>query len=187
MKASPVKASSPATHHTSPFPVIADQVSLSTLRPPTGLLSRAWGWIQARQLARSDTKRLRVAETVSLGEKRFVAVVQVDGRHFLLAGGPTNIALLAQLDDKEPFQEVLKKTMTVASKPPAKRKRPAKRPANHGTLRVEPANPPMSRFNGTETFGDVLQGTMTGAGKQSAKHGRKQNAPPATSPTEHYA
>ena len=54
-----------------------------------------------------------MAETVSLGEKRFVAVVQVDGRHFLLAGGPTNIALLAQLDTKEAFEDVLKKTLTI--------------------------------------------------------------------------
>ena len=66
-----------------------------------------------------------MAETVSLGEKRFVAVVQVDGRHFLVAGGPTNIALLAQLDANEPFEDVLKKTMTVPGKQTAKRKRPA--------------------------------------------------------------
>ena len=55
-----------------------------------------------------------MAETVSLGEKRFVAVVQVDGRHFLLAGGPTNIVLLAQLDAKDAFEDVLKKTLTVS-------------------------------------------------------------------------
>ncbi len=66
-----------------------------------------------------------MAETVSLGEKRFVAVVQVDGRHFLLAGGPTNIVLLAQLDAKEAFEDVLKKTLTVPAKQVAKRKRPA--------------------------------------------------------------
>ena len=53
-----------------------------------------------------------MAETVSLGEKRFVAVVQVDGRHFLLAGGPSNIVLLAQLDAKDAFEDVLKNTLT---------------------------------------------------------------------------
>jgi flagellar biogenesis protein FliO len=62
---------------------------------------------------------------VSLGEKRFVAVVQVDGRHFLLAGGPTNIVLLAQLDAKDAFEDVLKKTLTAPAKQVAKRKQPA--------------------------------------------------------------
>jgi flagellar biogenesis protein FliO len=175
MKTSRTKALSAASDHTSPFPVIADDVSLSTLRPPTGLLSRAWKWMQARQRARSTTRRLRVAETVSLGEKRFVAVVQVDGRHFLLAGGPTNIALLAQLDDKEPFEAVLKKTMTALPKPPAKRKHPAKRPDNR------------AHFNGTEAFGNVLEKTMNNTGKQSARQGSKQNARAATPRTEHYA
>src|ERR1700733_1695599 len=108
-----------------PLPVIPDEVSLSTLRSHTGLLSRAWRWMQARQVARSSTRRLRVAETVSLGEKRFVAVVQVDGRHFLLAGGPTNIVLLAQLDAKENFGEVLKKTLTTPGTQVAKRRRTA--------------------------------------------------------------
>ena len=55
------------------LPVLADEVSLSTLRRHTGLLSRAWGWLQARQVTRSSIRRLRVAEIVSLGEKRFVA------------------------------------------------------------------------------------------------------------------
>jgi flagellar biogenesis protein FliO len=175
MKASRTKASSATRVSTSPFSVIADEASLSTLRPPTGLLSRAWEWVQARKLARSNTRRLRVAETVSLGEKRFVAVVQVDGRHFLLAGGPTNVVLLAQLDDKEPFQDVLKKTMTALPKPPAKRTQPTKR-----------SDTP-ARFNGTEAFGHVLEKTMNNAGKQSAKQVRKQNVTAAVTHTEHYA
>ena len=175
MKTSRTKALSATGAHTAPFPVIADEISLSTLRPPAGLLSRAWEWMQARQLARSNTKRLRVAETVSLGEKRFVAVVQVDGRHFLLAGGPTNIALLAQLDDKEPFDAVLKKTMTALPKPPPKRKQPAKRSDHRAHL------------NGTEAFDNVLQKTMNNGGKQSAKQVNQQNATAVTPRTEHYA
>jgi flagellar biogenesis protein FliO len=113
------------TSDASLLPVLVEEVSSSTVRSHTGLLSRAWGWLHARQVARSGTRRLRVAETVSLGEKRFVAVVQVDGRHFLLAGGPTNIVLLAQLDAKDAFEEVLKKTLTLPGKKVAKPKRPA--------------------------------------------------------------
>jgi flagellar biogenesis protein FliO len=139
MKTSRPKTTNTANGHALPCTIVADEVSLSTLRSQRGLLSRAWNWIQARQVARSSARRLRVAETVSLGEKRFVAVVQVDGRHFLLAGGPTNIALLAQLDDEEDFGDVLKKTMTVGGKPARKRitkqAATAREPANIALLK----------------------------------------------------
>ena len=115
----------PTTGHPLPIPIIADEASLNTLRGQSSLISRAWTWLRALQGTRPSTRRLRVAETVSLGEKRFVAVVQVDGRHFLLAGGPTNIALLAQLDTQENFEEVLKKTLTTPGTQVAKRRRTA--------------------------------------------------------------
>jgi flagellar biogenesis protein FliO len=47
--------------------------------------------------ALSATKRLRVSETVSLGEKRFVAIVSVEGREFLIGGGASGLSLLAHL------------------------------------------------------------------------------------------
>jgi flagellar biogenesis protein FliO len=112
---------------------------------------------------------LRVAETVSLGEKRFVAVVQVDGRHFLLAGGPTNIALLAQLDANDDFGNVLKKTLT-SRKQPAKRRRPA--------LASDPSTiAPKTHFNGNEPSAELLEKT-TAPNKQSTKRTRKQKALP---------
>ena len=178
MKKSRSTPSIPITGQAIEFPELEDEVSLSSLRAPTGLLSRLWRWIQARHVARSSTKRLRVAETVSLGEKRFVAVVQVDGRHFLLAGGPTNIALLAQLDTKEDFEDVLKKTMTIPLEQPAKRKLTA--------IRAEPAKiAHLTQSNGTQTFAPVRKKTRTAAGRQRAKRTRKQNAAaaePATKP-----
>jgi hypothetical protein len=107
--------------------------SVSGLRRPGGIedLSRAWKWIQERQVARSSTRRLKVAETVSLGEKRFVAVVEVDGLQFLLGGGATNVTLLAQLNATETFGEVLKETMNPPKKQTVKRmrKRTAQRTA----------------------------------------------------------
>jgi flagellar biogenesis protein FliO len=108
---------------------------------------------------------LRVAETVSLGEKRFVAVVQVDGRHFLLAGGPTNIALLAQLDTEENFGEVLKKTLTTPGKQVAKRKRRA-------TAVMRP------QVNLTNSREDAPQTTATARTRQRAKRSSRQNAFP---------
>ena len=62
-----------------------------------GTLSRAFSWLQKRYALR-PTKQLRVAETVSLGEKRFVAILHVEDRKFLIGGGASNVSLLTQLD-----------------------------------------------------------------------------------------
>ena len=61
------------------------------------LLARAWGWLQ-KQNAFSAKKQLRVCETVSLGEKRFVAVVQIEGQRFLIGGGVSGVSMLAELE-----------------------------------------------------------------------------------------
>ena len=113
-----------------PLAVLNDEASLATLQNQSGgFFSRAWEWLQFRPSSRSDSQRLRVAETVSLGEKRFVAVVQVAGRDFLIAGGPSNIALLAQLDPKEDFEDVLRRTMIIPGRSPEKAKRRTKKKA----------------------------------------------------------
>ena len=62
--------------------------------PSNGLLSRSVRWLQQRG---SSKKRLHMIETVSLGEKRFVALVKVDGREFLLGGAPSSVGMLADL------------------------------------------------------------------------------------------
>jgi hypothetical protein len=62
----------------------------------TDALTRAWSFLQARYKS-STTKRLHVSETISLGEKRFVAIVVVEGREFLIGGGVSGMSLLAQL------------------------------------------------------------------------------------------
>jgi flagellar biogenesis protein FliO len=85
------------------------------------MITRSWKYIQAQQVVRSNSKRLQVAETISLGEKRFVAVIRVDGREFLVGGGATNVALLTQLDTRQSFDSLLTETMTIPKKRPAKR------------------------------------------------------------------
>ena len=96
-----------------PVPTHVDVASLKLLQNAGGLISRGLNWIRAHQSARSNTRRLQVAASVSLGDKRFVAVIQVDGLQFLVGGGATNVALLAQLNEKESFGALLKETMTV--------------------------------------------------------------------------
>jgi hypothetical protein len=65
-------------------------------RPSKGVLSQIWSWVQSRY-SLSSTKRLRVGEIAQLGEKRFVALVTVEGREFLIGGGSTGISLLTPL------------------------------------------------------------------------------------------
>ena len=70
--------------------------SARSQRPPSGLLAHVCGWVRAKY-SMSVTKRLRVSEIVSLGEKRFVAVVCLEGREFLVGGGASGVSLLTQL------------------------------------------------------------------------------------------
>ncbi len=67
-------------------------------------------WLLAKRKAQMSSKRLRVVETVSLGEKRFVAMLHVDGAHFLIGGGANGVSLLATLQpgsESGRFAEVL--------------------------------------------------------------------------------
>lgn len=64
---------------------------------------RAWRWLTRYSrgvLVRGLPRRLRVAETVSLGDKRFVSILQVDGEQFLVGGSSSNVVLLAKLETK---------------------------------------------------------------------------------------
>jgi hypothetical protein len=69
-------------------------------------LARAWSWLHGKY-AQSATKRLRVSETVSLGEKRFVALVCVEGREFLIGGGSSGVSMLTSLKDTRKAKSAL--------------------------------------------------------------------------------
>jgi flagellar biogenesis protein FliO len=51
------------------------------------------------RLGRREPRRLRLCESLPLGERRFVAVVEFDRSRFLVGGTPTSLALLARLED----------------------------------------------------------------------------------------
>ncbi len=61
----------------------------------------AWQWLVAKRRLHFGAKRLRISETVSLGEKRFVAILELDGQQFLVGGAPGSIAIMAQLSQEE--------------------------------------------------------------------------------------
>jgi len=51
--------------------------------------------------SRPRTKTLRLCESLPLGDRRFVAVVEYASSRFLLGGTPTSLVLLAKLPDRE--------------------------------------------------------------------------------------
>ena len=72
------------------------QRQIQAMAQQSGLLGKVLSWFRARATAPSH---LRLAETVSLGEKRFVAIIHVEGRKFLIGGGTAGVSLLTQLDE----------------------------------------------------------------------------------------
>jgi hypothetical protein len=71
-----------------------------------GLLSRGWTWLKKNNKF-TVTKQMRVAETISLGEKRFVSVIHVDGQKFLIGGGAQGVTLLTQLGTTQATADAL--------------------------------------------------------------------------------
>ncbi|HEX4283547.1 MAG TPA: flagellar biosynthetic protein FliO [Terracidiphilus sp.] len=63
-----------------------------------GLVGRLFSWFRT-QVGAGPTKELRLTETVQLGDKRFVAIIHVEGRKFLIGGGTSGVNLLTQLDE----------------------------------------------------------------------------------------
>ncbi len=81
----------------------------SGVHHPPALLA-IWERLSAfcrRAAAGKKNRRLRVCESLSLGEKRFVAVVQFETQQFLIGGGPGSVNLLARLGETADFAEVL--------------------------------------------------------------------------------
>jgi hypothetical protein len=86
----------------SPPGPLARQAVLSQVKrmpreaPRGGVLSRLFALLGGRV---PPAKKLRLAETVALGEKRFVAIIDAEGRKYLIGGGTSGVALLTRLDD----------------------------------------------------------------------------------------
>jgi len=81
---------------------------------PGTLLERILHWVTmaVRHTAgalktQRNVKAMRLCETISLGEKRFLAIVQVDEERILIGGSASSVALLTRLPEKQPFAAVL--------------------------------------------------------------------------------
>lgn len=54
-------------------------------------------WFLRASARRIKAKRLAVSETVALGDRRFVAVIEFEGQRFLIGSSPSAVTLLSRL------------------------------------------------------------------------------------------
>ncbi len=71
------------------------------IRPLPGHLLSAYKWLQKKGIQQLSSKRLRVTETVALGEKRFVSILKIDGTEILVGSAAGQVSLLAILDPQQ--------------------------------------------------------------------------------------
>jgi flagellar biogenesis protein FliO len=58
-------------------------------------------WGRVLRLSRRAPKSLRLCESLPLGERRFVAVVEFERARFLVGGTPSSVVLLSRLEDSQ--------------------------------------------------------------------------------------
>jgi len=79
-------------------------------KPAFFAVSRCWEWMRgalAGVRARKAPRRLRLCESLALGEKRFVAVIEFETERFLVGGGASSVNLLARLGESPDFAALL--------------------------------------------------------------------------------
>jgi len=64
-------------------------------------------WILQKIKVQPARKTLRLCENLPLGEKRFVAVIQVESERFLIGGAAGSVSLLTRLQETPNFSESL--------------------------------------------------------------------------------
>jgi flagellar biogenesis protein FliO len=65
-------------------------------------------WHRILHTRRRLPKSLRLCESLSLGERRFLAVVECEGSRFLVGGTASSLAMLTRLDSetgRQPFHQ----------------------------------------------------------------------------------
>lgn len=67
-------------------------------------LKNIWQWSR-RTVTTRKPKRLRVCETLSLGERRFLAVIEFERQEFLVGGTGSSLELLARLKEGKVLPE----------------------------------------------------------------------------------
>lgn len=80
---------------------------MEVMHGPVDVITRAWKWLRQQHVTGTSSPRLKLEHSISLGQKRFAALIEVQGVRFLVGGGASNVSLLAKLDNDELFETVL--------------------------------------------------------------------------------
>jgi len=72
----------------------------------SGWWVKLWQALPAVRVRRAP-RQLRLCESLSLGEKRLVAVIQYEDQKFLVGGSVHSVSLLARLGSAPDFSELL--------------------------------------------------------------------------------
>jgi len=83
---------------------------------------RKWG---ANKLPGSGGARLKVEETLALGDRRFVSILKVDEERFLIALSPQGLSLMTRLDNVEAggpgrFDQALERQVNLSTPMPVR-------------------------------------------------------------------
>lgn len=105
VKVNPIGLSAAKTSTESPSRALVEQ--------RFSALARTWKRLQDRYKTDQTARKLRVCESTQLGDKKFVAVIQVDGQRFLIGATGTSISLLATLPQPEDFRSLLQQSSSL--------------------------------------------------------------------------
>jgi hypothetical protein len=91
----------------SPAPTVSgngENAGKPRLRPLHSLqalarIASAWRWLASRREAHQSSRQLHLVETLQLGDKRFVAMIEAGGARYLVGGGTGQLSLLTRLDE----------------------------------------------------------------------------------------
>ena len=81
-------------------PLIAPAVDLPAPRSVALWKALRILWQRILGSTRRPARRLQLSESLSLGERRFVAVLEFEQSRFLVGGTSASLVLLARLDDR---------------------------------------------------------------------------------------
>lgn len=94
------RSSAPSRRAPAPSPQATVGATVETMAKH---VRAAWAWLERKRSSHFAARRLHVAETLSLGEKRFVSIIEVDGTQYLIGGSAENVQLLSRLEDHGPM------------------------------------------------------------------------------------
>jgi flagellar biogenesis protein FliO len=64
-----------------------------------------WLWERVLRISQKTPKGLRLCESLPLGDRRFVAVVEFERERFLVGGTPSSLVLLSRLENSRILAE----------------------------------------------------------------------------------